>query len=65
MKLIGVLLIVLGIVALAVGGFSYTKREKVLDIGPIQRRKRRAQDDPTAAHRWRRCRDRRHRPGDR
>ena len=36
MKLIGVLLIVLGIVALAVGGFSYTKREKVLDIGPIK-----------------------------
>ena len=35
MKLIGVLLIVLGIVALAVGGFRYTKREKVLDIGPI------------------------------
>jgi uncharacterized membrane protein YidH (DUF202 family) len=36
LKLIGVLLIVFGLVALAVGGFSYTKREKVLDIGPIQ-----------------------------
>jgi uncharacterized membrane protein YidH (DUF202 family) len=35
-KLIGVLLIVFGIAALAYGGFSYTKREKVLDIGPIQ-----------------------------
>jgi len=35
-KLIGVLLIVFGVVALAIGGFSYTKREKVLDIGPIQ-----------------------------
>ena len=35
-KLIGVLLIVFGLVALAVGGFSYTKREKVLDIGPLQ-----------------------------
>ena len=35
MKLIGILLIVFGVVALAVGGFSYTKREKVLDIGPI------------------------------
>ena len=35
MKLIGVLLIVLGLVALAVGGFSYTKQEKILDIGPI------------------------------
>jgi len=35
-KLIGVLLIVFGLAALAVGGFSYTKREKVLDIGPLQ-----------------------------
>src|SRR5262245_50014456 len=35
-KLIGVLLIVFGVVALAVGGISYTKREKVLDIGPVQ-----------------------------
>ena len=36
MKLIGVVLIVLGIVALAYGGITYTKREKVLDIGPIE-----------------------------
>jgi hypothetical protein len=35
-KLIGILLIVFGVIALAVGGFSYTKREKVLDLGPIQ-----------------------------
>jgi uncharacterized membrane protein YidH (DUF202 family) len=35
-KLIGALLIVLGVVALALGGIRYTKREKVLDIGPIQ-----------------------------
>jgi uncharacterized membrane protein YidH (DUF202 family) len=35
-KLIGVLLIVFGIVALTVGGIRYTKREKVIDIGPIQ-----------------------------
>ena len=35
MKLIGILLIVLGIVALVLGGISYTTREKVLDIGPI------------------------------
>jgi hypothetical protein len=35
-KLIGVVLIVLGVVALALGGIQYTKREKVLDIGPIQ-----------------------------
>ena len=35
MKLIGVLLVVFGIVALVLGGITYTKREKVLDIGPI------------------------------
>ena len=36
MKIAGVLLIVVGLVALAYGGFSYTKREKVLDLGPLQ-----------------------------
>jgi uncharacterized membrane protein YidH (DUF202 family) len=35
-KLIGIILIVCGIMALAMGGFSYTKREKVLDLGPIE-----------------------------
>ena len=35
MKLIGVLLLVFGIVALVLGGITYTTREKVLDIGPI------------------------------
>jgi uncharacterized membrane protein YidH (DUF202 family) len=35
-KLIGIILIVFGIVALTVGGIRYTTREKVLDIGPIQ-----------------------------
>ena len=36
MKIAGILLIVLGILALAYGGFSYTKREKIVDIGPIE-----------------------------
>ena len=36
MKLIGIILIVFGIVALAIGGIGYTKREKVLDLGPIE-----------------------------
>ena len=35
-KLIGVLLIVFGIVALVLGGIRWTTREKVLDIGPVQ-----------------------------
>jgi uncharacterized membrane protein YidH (DUF202 family) len=34
-KLIGILLIAFGIVALAVGGINYTKREKIVDIGPL------------------------------
>lgn len=36
MKLIGVLLIVLGIVGLAYGGISWTRQEKVLDVGPVE-----------------------------
>ena len=36
MKIVGLILIVLGVVALAYGGISYTRREKVLDIGPIE-----------------------------
>jgi hypothetical protein len=32
---IGILLIVLGGLALAYQGFNYTRQEKVLDIGPI------------------------------
>jgi uncharacterized membrane protein len=34
--LIGAILIVLGIIALAYQGITYTTREKVLDIGPIE-----------------------------
>ena len=34
--LIGILLIVFGIGALAYQGFSYKSEEKVLDIGPIE-----------------------------
>jgi drug/metabolite transporter (DMT)-like permease len=33
---VGVLLIVLGIAGLAFGGFSFTRKEKVLDLGPIE-----------------------------
>jgi len=33
--LIGIFLIVLGLVALTYQGITYTKREKVLEIGPI------------------------------
>jgi len=36
MRLLGIVLIVVGIVALAYQGISYTTHKKVLDIGPIQ-----------------------------
>jgi hypothetical protein len=36
MRIIGIVLIVVGLVALVLGGISYTTREKVLDIGPIE-----------------------------
>ena len=35
MKIVGLVLIVIGIVALAYQGLTYTTRETVLDIGPI------------------------------
>jgi hypothetical protein len=34
--IIGILMIVLGVVAFAYQGIGYTKREKIIDIGPIQ-----------------------------
>jgi len=34
-KTLGIILIVLGLVGLAWGGFTYTTTEKVVDIGPI------------------------------
>lgn len=36
MRLIGIILIVVGILALAYQGITYTTHKKVLDIGPIQ-----------------------------
>jgi uncharacterized membrane protein len=36
LTLVGIALIVLGIVAFAYQGITYTSREKIIDIGPIQ-----------------------------
>lgn len=36
MRLLGFVLIVLGLVALAYQGFSYTTDEKVVDLGPLE-----------------------------
>lgn len=35
MRIAGIILIVLGALALAYGGFTYTRSEEVLDVGPI------------------------------
>jgi uncharacterized membrane protein YidH (DUF202 family) len=34
--IVGIILIAIGIIALAYGGFTYTTREKVIDAGPLQ-----------------------------
>jgi hypothetical protein len=34
--IVGVILTTIGVLALMFGGFSYTSREKVLDVGPIE-----------------------------
>jgi drug/metabolite transporter (DMT)-like permease len=36
MKPLGVILVVLGVLALVYQGFTYTTQKKVLDLGPIQ-----------------------------
>lgn len=36
MKGIGIVVIILGIIMLIWTGFSYTKKEKVIDIGPLE-----------------------------
>lgn len=35
-SLVGIVLIILGIVALAYQGLTYTTREKVVDLGPLK-----------------------------
>lgn len=36
MRTLAIILIVLGIAGLIYSGFSYTKKEKVLDLGPVE-----------------------------
>ena len=36
LKMVGVILIILGVVALIFGGISYTTNEEVVDLGPIE-----------------------------
>ncbi len=46
LRIIGILLIVLGLVALAYQGITYTKSEKVLEVGPITATKETKQTIP-------------------
>jgi hypothetical protein len=45
-KTFGVILVVLGLFGLAWGGFTYTTREKVIDIGPIHATREKTHDVP-------------------
>jgi hypothetical protein len=48
-KALGIILVVLGVVGLAWGGFTYTTREKVVDIGPIHATRDKTHNVPLAA----------------
>ena len=45
-KTLGVILVVLGLLGLAWGGFTYTTREEVIDIGPIHATREKTHDVP-------------------
>jgi uncharacterized membrane protein YidH (DUF202 family) len=47
-KTFGIILIVLGLLGLAYGGFSYTTNEKVVDIGPIHATREKTHNVPVA-----------------
>ena len=36
MRLVGIVLVILGVVGLAYGGVTWTTKEKVVDLGPLQ-----------------------------
>ena len=45
-KMLGIVLIALGVIGLAWGGFTYTTREKIVDIGPIHATREKTHDVP-------------------
>ncbi len=55
MTLVGIALIVLGVLALAYQGITYTTREKVIDLGPLQASvdKKKSIPLPRSSARWR------------
>lgn len=36
MKLLGIVLIVLGVIGVLYGGFTWTTKDKVVDLGPVE-----------------------------
>lgn len=44
--IVGIVLIIIGVVALAYGGFSFTTSEKVVDIGPLKVEKEKTRTVP-------------------
>jgi uncharacterized membrane protein YidH (DUF202 family) len=46
MKVAGIVLIILGVIALIYGGITYTTHKKVIDLGPIQAEKKETHDIP-------------------
>jgi hypothetical protein len=47
-KALGMILIALGLISLAWGGFTYTTRETVVDIGPIHATREKTHNVPVA-----------------
>ena len=45
-KLVGIVLIVIGLLGLVYGGLTYTTRESVVDIGPIHATREKAHNIP-------------------
>jgi hypothetical protein len=45
-KTLGIVLIALGLVGLVWGGFTYTTRQKVVDVGPIHATREKTHDVP-------------------
>ncbi len=46
MKALGIVLIILGVLALAYGGLTYTREKKVIDLGPVQASKKETKTVP-------------------
>jgi drug/metabolite transporter (DMT)-like permease len=44
--IVGIILIVIGVIALALGGFSFTTSEKVAEVGPLKVEKEKTRSVP-------------------